>query len=119
MTAAVFALRFALELAALAVLAWWGFTLDAGLAVRIVAGIAAPLAAAGVWAAWVAPASRSRLPDPGRFLVESLVWVAGAGALSAVGHPVIGLAFLVAAGLTAWFVRRYPEPVGRPLEPPG
>lgn len=111
MKAAVVALRFALELAALGVLAWWGFALAAPLAVRVLAGVGAPLAAAGVWGAWVAPASRSRLPDPGRFLVEGLVWVAGAAALSALGRPVLGLAFLVAALLTAWYVRRFPEPV--------
>jgi hypothetical protein len=49
------ALRFLLELCALAALAYWGFQLGKGLIAKIGLGIGAPLLAAVVWATLVAP----------------------------------------------------------------
>jgi hypothetical protein len=49
------AVRFLVELCALATLAYWGFTLDAPIAVRVVLGVATPLIAAIAWEAYVAP----------------------------------------------------------------
>lgn len=45
------AVRFLVELCALATLAYWGFTLDAPIAVRVVLGVATPLIAAIAWEA--------------------------------------------------------------------
>ena len=47
--------RFALELSALAALAYWGFQLTASTGVRVLAGLGAPLAAAVVWALFASP----------------------------------------------------------------
>ena len=50
-----------LELGVLAALAYWGFVTGATLAVKIVLGIGAPVAAIIIWAIWGAPRSRRRL----------------------------------------------------------
>jgi hypothetical protein len=52
------AVCFLVELCALATLAYWGFTLDAPIAVRVVLGVATPLIAAIAWGAEVAPRAR-------------------------------------------------------------
>jgi len=55
---------FVLELAAVAGLAWWGFSVAHGLAVRAVAGVAAPLTFLLVWSQWLAPRAEHRLELP-------------------------------------------------------
>jgi uncharacterized protein DUF2568 len=102
--------RFLLELLLLAALAWWGFSLDAPVLVRILAGLAAPLAGAAVWGLWIAPRARNRLRDPLRFGIETVLWVAGAGAVAAVWSTAAGVVFLVLALVTAVLVRVWPEP---------
>jgi hypothetical protein len=103
--------RFLLELALLAVLAWWGFGLDAPLALRIAAGLAAPAVALAVWSRWIAPRAERRLADPLRLAVEGVLWLAGAGALWVAWRPRAAVAFLAAALVTAALVRVWPEPV--------
>ena len=68
------ALRFGLELCALAGLAYWGWQASDALLVRVVATLGAPLLAAAVWGVWVAPNSKRRLPDPQRLVPEALVF---------------------------------------------
>ena len=86
-------LRFILELAALEGLAIWGWR-TGPTGVNVVLAIAAPLAAAALWGAFVAPKARRHPGDPWRLLLEATVFGAGtlafaagqllAGALSAV-----------------------------------
>ena len=87
------ALRFALELAAIVAVAWWGFTLDAPVAVRVIAGIAAPAIVIVVWGAVVAPQARLVVPVWLREVVEAIVWVAAAAALLAVGATGLAVVF--------------------------
>jgi hypothetical protein len=75
--------RLLCELALLVALAVWGFHAGSGLAGDLVLGLGAPLLAAVVWGLWVAPASRRRLADPARLLVEVLLFAAGMVALAA------------------------------------
>jgi hypothetical protein len=58
--------RFLCELAMLAALAYWGFTVGDGAGAWVL-GIGAPLMAAIIWGAWVAPKARwpVPIPDPG------------------------------------------------------
>jgi hypothetical protein len=56
--AANLALRFLLELAALAALGYWGATVDADTAARVALGVGLPLAAALFWGMFVAPRAR-------------------------------------------------------------
>ena len=118
----VLGLRFLLELAMLAGLALGGWAVSgwavggwapvgpgpdgpapAATGLRVAAAIAAPLAAAAAWGAWIAPKARRRLDDPARLAVESGLFALGAGAFLAAGRPGTALAFaaLVAAHLVA------------------
>ncbi len=94
-------LRFLLELAMLAALAVWGFTVGGGTVTKIVLGVGAPLAAAIVWGLFIAPKATRRLDDPARFTLELFLWMAGGLALLAAGHPGWALIFgtLVAGSL--------------------
>ena len=62
-------LRFTLELAALTALAYWGFSEHDG-AVQWLLGLGAPLLAAVVWGAFVAPKASRPTTDPIRLLLE-------------------------------------------------
>ena len=96
MRAANDVVRFALELCSLAALAYWGSqTGPTGL--NIVLAIAAPLAAAAVWGAFVAPKARRHPRDPWRLGLELLVFGSGIAGLAATGRT--GLA--TALGATA------------------
>jgi Protein of unknown function (DUF2568) len=85
--------RLLCELALLVALAVWGFHAGSGLAGDLVLGLGAPLLAAVVWGRWVAPASRRRLADPARLLVEVLLFAAGVVALAVAGFPLVAVGF--------------------------
>ena len=85
--------RLLCELALLVALAVWGFQAGSGLAGDLVLGLGAPLLAAVVWGLWVAPASRRRLADPARLLVEVLLFAAGMLALVVAGFPLVAVGF--------------------------
>ncbi|WP_420597388.1 YrdB family protein [Deinococcus sp.] len=72
MIAVVQALSFGLEMAALFLLARWGWRLDAALWLRVLAAIILPTLAATCWGIWAAPRSSFRLPDPARLAFETL-----------------------------------------------
>lgn len=90
------------NLALLVALAVWGFHAGSGLAGDLALGLGAPLLAAVVWGLWIAPASRRRLADPARLLVEVLVFAAGVGVLAVAGFPLVavGFAAVVAVNMT-------------------
>lgn len=92
------ALRFFLEMATLAALAFWGFTLDADIAIRIAAGFIAPALAVLVWGTFIAPRARMRLEDPARLIVELLYFASGVVALALAGLAAIAVAFAIAVG---------------------
>ncbi len=87
------AVRILCELALLVAVAVWGFSAGSGLATDLVLGLGAPLLAAVIWGLWVAPASRRRLPDPARLLVEVLLFAAGVVALAVAGYPMVAAGF--------------------------
>ena len=88
-------LRFLLELAMLAALAWTGAELGTSRVTSFALAVALPLAAAAVWARWVAPKAARRLTDPRRLLVELVLFGATAAGLAAIGHPLLAVAFAV------------------------
>ena len=98
-------LRFLLELAALASLAYWGFAEQGG-AVQWLLGLGAPLVAATVWGTFVAPKASRPTVDPVRLLLEVAVFGAGAVALVAAGAETLAvvLAALAALHLALTFV---------------
>ncbi|MFF0559579.1 YrdB family protein [Streptomyces sp. NPDC004266] len=90
-------LAFLLELAALAVLARWGWEGAEGGALRLLLAVAAPAAAAVIWGLFAAPRARIPLPLPGVLLVKALVFGAAAVALQALDRPAWALSFAVVA----------------------
>lgn len=106
-------LAFLVELAALACLFWWGFTLGDALAVQLLLGTALLALAITLWALFAAPRARVRLPLAGVLAVKAVVLGGGAFALYGVGHPVaaavMGVVVVVNTGLAETF-RRRPQP---------
>ena len=102
MGAIVLTVRFACELAALAVLGWFGYQAHGGgLAVTLV------VAAGVLWGAFVAPKAARRLRDPWRFVVESVVWAGATASLVGLGQVAIAVVFAGIALATAVGARRY------------
>jgi hypothetical protein len=89
------ALRFLLELCALAALAYGGWAAGGGWPVELGLAIALPLAAAVYWGALIAPRARWRLPDPWRAVAELVLWIPAAAALALAGHPLLAAVFAV------------------------
>ena len=103
-------LRFLLELAALAGLAFWGWTAGHSLAGQVVLAIVTPSAAAWLWGLYAAPASKHRLDGLGRLAVEWLVFGGAAVATAAAGQPWLALAFVVVAAINAVVLARTTPP---------
>ncbi len=105
----VLTVRFLCELALLAALAYWGFSVADGVAAWLL-GVAAPLVAAVIWGALVAPKARWPLPIQVRLVVEVLLFGVAAGALVVAGQTllavVLGVAALATSLLNAALERR-------------
>jgi hypothetical protein len=105
----ILTVRFLCELAMLAALAYWGFTVGEGVGAWLL-GLGAPLLAAVVWGAVVAPRARWPVPIPTRVVVELVLFGAAAGALAVAGQPlaavILGLAALATSLLNASQERR-------------
>jgi hypothetical protein len=95
-------LRFVLELCALAALAYGGWHVPGPTWLRILAAVALPLAAAVVWASWVAPKASHPIPDPLRLIPEWAVFGGATVALLATAHPVLAALLAVPAALNRW-----------------
>jgi Protein of unknown function (DUF2568) len=91
--------RFLLELAALAALAYWG-SQTGPLALSIVLAIAAPLAGAVLWGLFAAPKSRHRLRGARRLIVEIPFFGAAVAGLAATGQWVLAAVFAVVVVLS-------------------
>jgi hypothetical protein len=89
-------LAFLLELAALACLSWWGFTVGHDEVVRVLLGVGIPLLAIALWALFAAPKARWRPRLPLVLAVKAVVLGGGATALYGVGHSVAAAAMAVA-----------------------
>jgi hypothetical protein len=81
------ALRFGLELAALAALAYWGFRTGGNALVKALLGLGAPLAAAVLWGLFVSPNARLQAPLLLVLAVEFIVFASAVAALAAAGRP--------------------------------
>ncbi|MGO4633388.1 YrdB family protein [Streptomyces sp. 2RAF24] len=89
------ALAFLLELAALALLACWGWQTPETTVPRLLLAVAAPAAAATVWGLFAAPKARIPLPLAGVLAVKTLVFGAATAALSTLAGPGWTLAFAI------------------------
>lgn len=86
------AVKFLLELAAFAALAYWGASTGHG-AWAVLLAIAAPVAAVIVWALFCAPRARRRLPAPARVPLELSVFGLAAAGLAAAGSVQLAITF--------------------------
>jgi hypothetical protein len=100
MRSANLAVKFLLELAAFAALAYWGAQTGTG-ATAVVLAIVAPAAAIAVWSVFAAPRSKRRLPLSARAPLELGVFALAAVALAAAGGAVLAIIFAVVAILNA------------------
>lgn len=87
--------RFSMELAALASLAWWGWSAGGSPVQRASLAVAAPLAAAVVWGLFCSPKAAVPLPLLPTLAVQALVLGAAAWALLSLGKPVLAGVFAV------------------------
>jgi hypothetical protein len=101
----VLAVRFATELALLAVLVIVALNSGLGLAARIALAVAGPAAVAVVWGIGIAPRARRRWPDPWRIAAEIVLFLAASVALVADTSTVAGIVFGVVTIGTAFAVR--------------
>jgi Protein of unknown function (DUF2568) len=91
------AVRFlVLELGALAIAAYWGYTTGDGV-LRWVLAIGAPLLVAAAWGLFVSPKAKVDVARPARFTIELTILGASAAALAATGHKTLAVAFAALA----------------------
>ena len=99
------AVRFLLELGALAVLGAWGWNQGGGMS-RYVAAFGLPLATAVLWGTFAVPHDPSRsggapiaIPGVARLVLELAVFIAGTVALFSLGRTGLGWLYGITAGL--------------------
>ncbi|GAB1514095.1 YrdB family protein [Actinophytocola sp. KF-1] len=106
---AVLLVRFLSELGMLAGLAVAGANLGGGVVLNIVFAVLLPAVAAALWGMFVAPRAGRRLPEPGRFVLEFVLFAVTGVVLGLVGWPVWGAVVAVVgigfAALTRVFAK--------------
>ncbi|RIK34457.1 MAG: hypothetical protein DCC55_33045 [Chloroflexi bacterium] len=90
--AANLAIRFLLELCALAALGYWGFQAGQGTLAKIALGIGAPLVAALVWGVFVSPRAAVPVRLPVRLLLELIIFGAAVAGLAVAGQRTLAWA---------------------------
>jgi hypothetical protein len=103
------AVRFLLELAALAALAYWGFHTGESLVTDVLLGVGAPVVAAVVWGTFAAPRSERRLSGGALVAVQLAVLGAGAVALAAAGRTVLAAIFAVVIVVNAALLHHWQQ----------
>jgi hypothetical protein len=99
----VLALRFALELCAVAALAVGGAELGG-----VPVAIALPVLGLALWSQLAAPKSDRRLADPARLVFELLFFAAAGAGLLIAGRAVLGIVLAGASAIVALLVRAMP-----------
>lgn len=94
------AIRFTLEVCALAALGYGGWSAPAGVLPRLLLAIGAPVVAATLWGTLVAPKAANRLADPWRLGPEIAVFSSASLALLLAGRPALAISFGVIASVS-------------------
>lgn len=94
------ALKFGIELAAIAALAYWGASLSGSL-LSAVAMVLAPAVMIALWARFAAPRAKQRLSLPARIPFELAILLLAAVALLAAGEDALAVVLAVAVVLNA------------------
>ncbi len=93
--------RFVLELGALAALAYWGFSLNAPVGVRVLTGVGAPLVAAVIWGLFASPRAAIAVPGGVQLAVQLATFAVATAALVHTGRTQLALGFGIAAAVNA------------------
>lgn len=102
------ALAFLLELAVLVAVGYWGFTLDAHWAVRVLAGIGAPLLLAVLWGLFASPKATYPLHGFANAAFQTGWFGSGGVALVLAGRTLPGV-LLFAVWLANTLILRLPH----------
>lgn len=97
--AANLAVRFLLELCLLAALGWSGFQLAEPASLNVALAVIAPLLAALVWGAFVAPRARIVVPDWAWLAIQLLLFGLAIAGLAATGQSRLAAGFAVAVAI--------------------
>ncbi|MEC5236585.1 MULTISPECIES: YrdB family protein [Bacillus] len=93
------AIRFFLELGALASLCYWGFQFWESVYVKFIFGIGSPLLFATIWGIFIAPKASLKLPEPYRFMLEIILFGVTSVALYVVDQItlaiILGMVFVI------------------------
>jgi Protein of unknown function (DUF2568) len=98
-------LRFATELATLAVLALAAASASIGLGGRVVLAVLGPVLVAVVWGLAIGPRARHRLAEPWRLGTELVIFIVSAAALALAGDVVAAAVYGVISVGTAALLR--------------
>jgi hypothetical protein len=90
-------LAFLLELCLLVIFGYWGVFITPSLILKIIFGGSLPLLLAGVWGKFLAPASSTRLKEPGLSLTKVVIFSLAALCLYSTGQTVLAVVFWVIA----------------------
>jgi hypothetical protein len=91
------AVRFLVELAALAAVCYWGFHDHPSWIAKLVLGIGGPVLIATAWGIWMAPKSNRRATEGIRALLELLIFALATAALAASAGAALAIIFAVVA----------------------
>lgn len=101
MKAANDAVRFLVELAVLAAIAYWGFHDHSSLAAKLVLGAGGPALVASIWAIWMAPQSDRRASERVRVVLEVAIFGSATAALALSIGATSAIIFAVLAVISA------------------
>ena len=108
------AISFLLELALLGTVAFWGFSLSLPILGRVLLGLALPSVAVVLWALFMAPRAKWRVPDLWKPVLALALFVGASVLLIMNGHVAAGSVFVVVAVLNTiglYALRPYPSPL--------
>ncbi len=99
-------LRFALELCAVAAVAYWGLESSSSLAVGIALAVMGGSLVALIWGGFIAPKAPRRLDDPARVVLELVVFGLAALGVALAGSMLLAVVFPLAVliNVTLMFV---------------
>lgn len=86
-------LRFLLELAMLAAVAFWGFRAGPSLPLKLLLGLGGPLLFAAVWGVFISPKARYPLSRTSRLALELLLFAIAALLLVIAGRSLLAVLF--------------------------
>ncbi|HEY4570046.1 MAG TPA: YrdB family protein [Kribbella sp.] len=87
-------LAFVVELVALGIFAWWGWSAADSTVLRLVLAVGLPLLAAVLWGLYAAPTAKRGTPTI-RWVVKIVVFGLAGAALWSLGHPLLAVVFVV------------------------